>query len=57
MKNYIISEALGNSILSYLTKRPYEEVAVLIAQLQAIQELKPTEVKQEATSKKRKKKA
>lgn len=40
MKNYILEEKLGNEILAYLQKRPYEEVAVLISKMIALKPVK-----------------
>ena len=39
MKKYVLEEKLGNEVLAYLQKRPYEEVAVLISKLVALKPL------------------
>jgi hypothetical protein len=44
--NYIMPEELGQEILNYLVERPYKEVFVLVAKLQAMKpEEKPEEKK------------
>lgn len=39
MKNYAIPESLANTILSYLAKRPYDEVFRMVAAMQELQEV------------------
>lgn len=43
--NYVLPEALGTSLLSYLMSKPYIEVANLVTSLKSLQEvtLVPTE--------------
>jgi hypothetical protein len=47
VKNFIISETLANATLQYLGKRPYVEVAALVAGLMQLKEVPPPEPKPE----------
>jgi len=38
MKQFLIPEDLGNLLMGYLAKRPYEEVFQLIPKFQALEE-------------------
>lgn len=47
VKQYILPEQLGQAILNYLAKKPYEETHQLIQGLQQIKEMPPKDQPQE----------